>query len=81
MDKIFFPTEHKNIGGTMDQNFLRQLVIDYCKQTGIKKGKIAKDIQETPNNFSRWLTGKRNYGPTREQQLVDWLKERGALNE
>lgn len=64
----------------MDQNILRQLIQDYCKQTGIKKSKIAEDIKETPNNFSRWLTGKRNYGPIREKQLIDWLKDRGVLN-
>ena len=46
----------------------------------MKKKFIAQSIGENPNNFSRWLTGKRNYGPEREQQIIDFLIERGMLN-
>lgn len=65
----------------MDQNLLREIIKKYCEQTGLKKGKIAQDIGESQSNFSRWLTGKRNYGPIKENQIVIWLKERGVLND
>ena len=53
---------------------------EYVEKTGMKKKFIAQSIGENPNNFSRWLTGKRNYSPEREQQIIDFLIERGMLN-
>lgn len=64
----------------MNQDFLRKTVYEYIKNTGIKQYFIANAIGETPNNFSRWLTGKRNYGKEREQQVIDFLINRGVLN-
>lgn len=65
----------------MNQDFLREKIYEYCNKYGIKKSQIAKEINENPNNFSRWLTKKRNYGNIREKQIIDWLLERGVLNE
>ena len=67
-------------GKGMDQDDLRALIFQYVEETGIKKKNIALSIGENPNNFSRWLTGKRNYGPERKQQIIDFLIERGMLN-
>lgn len=64
----------------MNQDDLRGLIFQYVEKTGMKKKFIAQSIGENPNNFSRWLTGKRNYGPEREQQIIDFLIERGMLN-
>lgn len=64
----------------MDQNFLREKIREYIKNTGIKQYFIAAEIGETPNNFSRWLIGKRNYGKDREQQIIDFLINRGVLH-
>ena len=64
----------------MNQDDLRALIFQYVEETGIKKKNIALSIGENPNTFSRWLTGKRNYGPERKQQIIDFLIERGMLN-
>lgn len=64
----------------MNQDDLRALIFQYVEETGVKKKNIALSIGENPNNFSRWLTGKRNYGPERKQQIIDFLIERGMLN-
>ena len=64
----------------MNQDDSRALIFQYVEETGIKKKNIALSIGENPNNFSRWLTGKRNYGPERKQQIIDFLIERGMLN-
>ena len=64
----------------MNQDDLRALIFQYVEETRIKKKNIALSIGENPNNFSRWLTGKRNYGPERKQQIIDFLIERGMLN-
>lgn len=64
----------------MSQDDLRALIFQYVEETGVKKKNIALSIGENPNNFSRWLTGKRNYGPERKQQIIDFLIERGMLN-
>lgn len=61
----------------MNQDFLREKIIKLVKSTGIKKKYIAETIGENPNNFSRWLTGKRNYGPERKEQIINFLIERG----
>lgn len=61
----------------MNQDFLREKIIKLVESTGIKKKYIAETIGENPNNFSRWLTGKRNYGPAREEQIINFLIERG----
>lgn len=67
-------------GKEMSQDDLRALIFQYVEETGVKKKNIALSIGENPNNFSRWLTGKRNYGPERKQQIIDFLIERGMLN-
>ena len=64
----------------MNQNFLGEKIIEYVNQTGVKKKYIASCINETPENFSRWLTGKRNYGEQRENQIIDFLISRGVLD-
>ena len=51
----------------MNQDFLREKIREYIKNTGVKQYFIATEINETPKNFSRWLVGKRNYGKEREQ--------------
>ena len=65
----------------MNQDELRKLIFQYVEKTGIKKKSIAQSIGENPNNFSRWLTGKRDYGSERKQQIIDFLIERGMINE
>jgi len=65
----------------MDQDYLRQQIYLLVKETGIKKSFIAQSINENPNNFSRWLTKKRNYGPERENQIKIFLIERGYLDD
>ncbi len=65
----------------MDQDYLRQQIHLLVKETGIKKSFIAQSINENPNNFSRWLTKKRNYGPERENQIKTFLIERGYLDD
>ena len=65
----------------MDQDYLRQQIYLLVKETGIKKSFIAQSINENPNNFSRWLTKKRNYGPERESQIKTFLIERGYLDD
>ena len=62
----------------MDQNILRRAIYEYVKNTGIKKSFIAASIDETPNNFSRWLIGKRNYNQEREKKLINFLIDRGV---
>ena len=62
----------------MDQNVLRKAINEYVEMTGVKKKYIAQAIQESPDNFSRWLTGKRNYGETREKQIIQFLQDRGV---
>ena len=62
----------------MDQNILRKAINEYVKTTGVKKKYIAQEIQESPDNFSRWLTGKRNYGEAREKQIIQFLQDRGV---
>ena len=62
----------------MDQNILREAINEYVKNTGIKKSFIANSIGETPNNFSRWLTGKRNYSKERENQIINYLINNGV---
>lgn len=79
MEDLFFPY-YLFIGGVMDQQFLREKIREYIKDTGIKQYIIAKEIGETPNNFSRWLTGKRNYGDARKQLVINYLINRGVLN-
>ena len=64
----------------MNQDFLREKIIEYVNQTGVKKKYIASWINETPENFSLWLTKKRNYGEQRENQIIDFLISRGVLN-
>lgn len=61
----------------MDQNVLREAINNYVSVTGIKKKFIAQELQESPDNFSRWLTGRRNYGKEKEQRVIDFLKNRG----
>ena len=61
----------------MDQNLVRDKINQYLIDTDAKKKTIAFAINENPNNFSRWLTGKRNYGPERLQQVIAFLYERG----
>lgn len=65
----------------MDQDYLRQQIYLLVKETGIKKSFIAQSINENPNNFSRWLTKKRNYGSERENQIKTFLIERGYLDD
>lgn len=67
-------------GVKMNQDFLREKIIEYVNQTGVKKKYIASCINETPENFSRWLTKKRNYGEQRENQIIDFLISRGVLD-
>lgn len=62
----------------MNQDDLRRAINNYVNTTGTKKKYIAQSINESPNNFSRWLTGKRNYGQEREQQIIQFLKDRGV---
>lgn len=63
----------------MDQNMLREKINQYIADTDVKKKSIAAAINENPNNFSRWLTGKRNYGPERINQIIQFLYVRGYL--
>lgn len=63
----------------MDQNILRQAIYQYVLETGTKKSFIAQSINETPNNFSRWLIGKRNYSEERENQLITFLQSKGVM--
>lgn len=62
----------------MDQNILREQINIYVKNTGVKKSFIAKSIGESPNNFSRWLIGARNYSQKRENQIIEFLQDRGV---
>lgn len=80
MERKNYPRYYNYGGKRMNQDDLRGLIFKYIEKTGVKKKFIAQSIGENPNNFSRWLTGKRNYGPERKQQIIDFLIERGMLN-
>lgn len=63
----------------MNQDILRKKIKEYIISTGIKQKFFAEMIGENPNNFSRWITGKRNYGKEREEQIKNFLIDKGCL--
>lgn len=79
MESFFFPY-YLSIGGdNMNQDILRKKIKEYLNSTGIKQKFFAEMIGENPNNFSRWITGKRNYGKEREEQIKKFLIDKGWL--
>lgn len=81
MESFFFPYYLSIEGDIMNQDILREKVKNYISVTGIKKKFFAEMINENPNNFSRWLTKKRNYGKEREKQIENLLIDKGWLYE
>ena len=54
---------------------LKESVIDFIKEKGVKKSYIADKIGISPSQFSLWLHGRTSLGQTTENKLRHFIDE------